>query len=283
MTAMMGSRRILFPDSLVVIRGGGDLATGVALRLFRSGFPVIVLELAHPLTVRRRVALSSSVHDGDVVIEGVRGVSVSTVQKAVEATRQHVIPVLVDPTLVAVQHLAAIVVDARLAKRNIDTTIDDAAFVVGLGPGFTPGIDCHVAIETMRGPRLGRALWDQAPAANTGQPGEIGGKGSERVLRAPSTGAIDWLVEIGQQVVTGQCLGSVGDAQLLAPFDGVIRGLIMPGTTVPSGLKVGDIDPRLSGVRVDEVSDKALAIGGGVLESVLQWLTTQSVVESLPR
>ncbi len=280
---MTTPRRTLFPDCLVVIRGGGDLATGVAVRLFRGGFPVVVLELADPLTVRRQVAFSSAVHEGEMVVEGVEATLVSTVRQALEVAHRNTVALMVSPSLQPFLNVATVVVDARLAKRNIDTTIADAEFVIGLGPGFVPGEDCHVAIETMRGPHLGRALWSGTPAVNTGQPGEIGGKGSERVLRAPTDGQASWRVEIGERVAGGQIIGSIGDAPVTAPFDGVIRGLIRQGTDVWTGVKVGDIDPRLAEVRADEISDKALAVGGGVLESVLQWLTTQPIVESLPR
>lgn len=248
------------------------MATGVAWRLHRSGFPVIVLELAEPLTVRRRVALSSAVHDGVVDIEGMIGRHASTIADAGAVTRQREVAVLVAPELLSAwpeNARPSVVVDARLAKRNIDTTIDDASLVIGLGPGFTAGLDCHAVVETMRGPRLGRVLWTGSAAANTGTPGEVGGHGADRVLRAPCAGVVEWSVAIGAPVQCGDVLGRVGDAVIDAPFDGVARGLIRPGTSVTPGLKVGDVDPRGVDVAADEISDKALAVGGGVLEAVL--------------
>ncbi len=255
-------------DRLCALRGGGDLATGVAWRLTRAGFPVVVTELAAPLTVRRPVALSTAVTEGSIDVEGMVGRLVTDGPEATGVARSGTVAVLVDDGLPAVE--AEVVVDARLAKRNIDTTIDDADLVVGLGPGFTAGVDCHAVVETLRGPHLGRVLWSGSAAADTRTPGDVGGRSAARVLRAPRAGRVAWMVAIGDTVGEGQELGSIGGATVVAPFDGVVRGLIHPGTAVTPGLKIGDVDPRLD-VSCTEISDKALAVGGGVLEAVLWW------------
>jgi xanthine dehydrogenase accessory factor len=254
-------------DTLVLLRGGGDLATGVAWRLTRAGFPVVVCELEHPLTVRRPVALSSAVPDGRVDVEGMIGVR-ATASEAIGLARQGLVPVVVSPGLPALP--AQVVVDARMAKRALDTTIDDAPFVVALGPGYTAGLDAHAVVETMRGPHLGRVLWFGSAAPDTGTPGEVAGHGAERVLRAPAEGAASWQARIGDLVEAGAVLGTVGVREVRSPFAGVVRGLIAEGTVVPADLKVGDVDPR-AGTDWREISDKALAVGGGVLEAVLAW------------
>ncbi len=259
-------------DELCLIRGGGDLATGVAWRLSRAGYPVVVTELADPLTVRRSVALSTAVHETRVDVEGMLGRRARDADEAVHIAFSGDIGVLVDDGLPAVG--ADAVIDARLAKHNIDTTIGDARAVVALGPGFTPGGDCHAVVETMRGPRLGRVLWTEPAAPNTGTPGTVGGRGAERVLRAEVDGACGWDVDIGQRVAAGQRLGTVGDQPIAAPFDGVVRGLIRPGRPVRVGVKIGDVDPRPD-TRVDEISDKALAVGGGAVEAVMTLLGTR--------
>lgn len=251
-----------------MLRGGGDLATGVAWRLTRAGFPVVVTELPEPLTVRRAVALSTAVEDGTVDVEGMRGRLVPDPGAAVAVARAGDVAVLVDPGLPDVG--ASVVVDARLAKRNIDTTIGDADLVVGLGPGFVAGGDCHAVVETLRGPRLGRVIWSGSAASDTGSPGRVGGRSGERVLRAPAPGQVRWAVAIGDRVTAGQRLGAVADQTVVAPFDGVVRGLFRDGGDVAAGLKIGDVDPRHD-VAWDEISDKALAVGGGVLEAVLAW------------
>ncbi len=256
--------------NLCLLRGGGDLATGVAWRLTRAGWPVVVCELAAPLTVRRTVALSSAVLDGMIDVEGMRAVRARNVDEALELSTTGVIPVLVSPGLPSIG--ADVVIDARLAKRNIDTSINDAALVVGLGPGFTAGVDCHAAVETMRGTRLGRLLWSGSPAPNTGTPGVVGGRGAERVLRAPADGKVAWAVAIGDAVEEGQRLGIVDLASITAPFAGVVRGLISDRVDLTAGLKIGDVDPRSDQTASNEISDKALAIGGGVVEAVLTWL-----------
>jgi len=261
---------MLFADHPVVLRGGGDIATGVAWRLSHAGFPVIICELAAPLTVRRTVSLSSAVLDGSVEVEGLCGVRVDSPGELVASALTGTIPVIVSPQLPPIE--ASAVVDARLAKSNIDTTIDDAPTVVGLGPGFTAGVDCHAVVETMRGHHLGRVIHHGPAAPNTGTPGIIGGRGAERVLRAPAAGRAEWLVEIADSVSEGQVLGSVDGLAVVAPFDGVVRGLVTPMAEVRAGLKIGDVDPRPDRSACFEISDKALAVGGGVVEAILQRL-----------
>jgi xanthine dehydrogenase accessory factor len=256
--------------NVCLLRGGGDLATGVAWRLTRAGWPVVVCELAAPLTVRRTVAVSSAVLDGVVDVEGMRAVRSRTAEEALELAATGVIPVLVSPELPSID--VDIVIDARLAKRNIDTSINDAALVVGLGPGFTAGVDCHGVVETMRGARLGRLLWSGSAAPNTGTPGVVGGRGVERVLRAPADGTVVWEVSIGDAVEDGQRLGIVDGASINAPFAGVVRGLISDRVELVTGLKIGDVDPRRDPTACHEISDKALAVGGGAVEAVLTWL-----------
>ncbi len=264
---------MFFNDHLVIVRGGGDLGTGVVARLHRSGFPIVVTELERPLTVRRTVAVSSAVHDGEITVEGMHARHVETAEYAVRLAREGTVAVLVSEMLPTIDR--SVVVDARLAKYNLDTKIDDAPLVVALGPGFTVGVDCHAVVETARGQHLGRVLRSGSALPNTGIPGEIGGKGSERVLRTPIGGLTRWRVQIGDVVRKGEEIGRVGGAVISAPFDGVVRGLIAGGTPVWIGMKIGDIDPRLD-TRCDEISDKALAIGGGVLEAVMSWLSARS-------
>ncbi len=273
---------MLFPHHPILLRGGGDLATGVAWRLHHAGFPVVVTELPNPLVVRRRVALATAALEGEITVESLRAVRVETPDEAWTLAATGVIPILVAPDISLLlnsslvissddrsRHSSFVIVDARMAKRNIDTRITDAPLVIALGPGFTAGIDCHAVIETNRGHRLGRVIWRGAAEPNTGTPGLVAGKGRERVLRAPVAGVASWRVEIGDRVREGERLGDVAGQPVVAPFDGVVRGLIAPGTAVPAGLKIGDIDPRDDISAAFTISDKALAIGGGVLEAVL--------------
>jgi len=257
----------LLEDLLVVVRGGGDLATGVVWRLKRAGVPVIVCELERPLTVRRTVAFSVAVLEQSVEVEGVRAV-LANLEDAPALARTDLVPVVVSPRLPAFG--ADVVVDARLAKRPLDTAIDDGPFVVALGPGFVVGVHCHAVVETMRGPRLGRVLWAGAAAPNTAVPGVVAGRGEERVLRAPAHGPVRWQARIGEVVPAGALLGAVGPLEVRAPFRGLVRGLIADGTVVSPGLKIGYVDPRLDTDWL-EISDKALSVGGGVLEAILTW------------
>jgi xanthine dehydrogenase accessory factor len=271
---------MLFADQLVVIRGGGDLATGIVYRLHQAGFPLIVLELAQPFVVRRQVAVATAVLQGHITIESLQAQLAYTLQEALQlAQTTSTIPVLVAPDLSAIANLQSpisILVDARMAKRNIDTSREQAPLVIALGPGFTAGVDCHAVIETMRGHTLGRVIWQGTAVPNTGTPGIVAGKGAERVLRAPAAGAVNWKVEIGDWVQEGDVIGDVDGAAVVAPFAGVVRGLIAPGTAVPAGLKIGDLDARGDVSACFTISDKALAIGGGVLEAILTYLNRET-------
>jgi len=264
---------MLFPEHLVLVRGGGDLATGVVYRLHQAGFPVIVTELARPLVVRRGAAVATAVFQEQVQIENLRAQLARAPEEAVELAYTGAIPVLISPQLP--NRLAPqppILIDARIAKRNIDTRIDQAELVIALGPGFTAGVDCHAVIETMRGHTLGRVIWQGAALPNTSTPGIVAGKGAERVLRAPAAGIAHWRLEIGDYVKEGDVIGQVNGEPVIAPFAGVLRGLIAPGSAVPAGGKIGDLDARGRRDACFTISDKALSIGGGVLEAILSWL-----------
>lgn len=267
---------MLFADQLVVIRGGGDLATGIVYRLHQAGFPLIVLELARPFVVRRQVAVATAVLQNNITIETLHAQLVPTPEEALQLAHSDTIPVLIAPQLPRYQLPITVLVDARMAKRNLDTSCDQAPLVIALGPGFTAGVDCHAIIETMRGHTLGRVIWQGTALANTGTPGIVAGKGAERVLRAPAAGAVHWQVAIGDMVQQGDVLGDVAEERIVAPFAGVLRGLIATGTAVPAGLKIGDLDARADVSACFTISDKALAIGGGVLEAILTYLNRQS-------
>lgn len=265
--------KLPFRETLILLKGAGDLGTGVAYRLHRAGFPVAITELAQPLVVRRTVAFASAVYDDAITVENVTARRAKSFDDARRLLADGIIPVLVDPETRAREFFKPqVLIDAIMAKRNTGTRIDDAPLVIALGPGFTPGIDCHAVIETNRGHNLGR-VWRARPAeANTSVPGEIGGKGSERVLRAPNDGNIESVKKIGDWVIAGGVVAHVGDAIVRAPFDGILRGLVHDGLRVKAGMKIGDVDPRAEREHCFTISDKALAIGGGVLEAVLAWL-----------
>lgn len=255
---------------LIVIKGAGDLATGIACRLYRSGFDIIMTETAQPTTVRCTVAFSPAVYTGRAEVEGISAVLAASPDEALVATKNGLIAILIDPKgeVISALHPWA-VVDSILAKHNLGTSITDAPCVVGVGPGFTPQVDCHAAVETQRGHDLGRMLLDHSPAANTGVPGNIGGYTTERLLRAPATGNFVPLAQIGDQVTAGQAVGRVGDTPMLAQITGVLRGILPEGTPVHEGMKSGDIDPRCREEHCYSISDKARAVGGGVLEAIL--------------
>jgi xanthine dehydrogenase accessory factor len=263
----------LFPRALTIVRGGGDLASGVIYRLHRAGFPLIITELEQPLLVRRTVSYGEAVYADEITIEGITARRVSNVPDAQATLENGVIPVLVDPTGKTITALKpAIVVDGRMAKFNIDTLIDDAPFVIALGPGFEAGVDCHAVIETNRGHHLGRVIWQGKPEPDTGTPGNVQGMTHSRVLRAPKDGVVIGAVAIGDTLQTGALIAEVGGEKLVAPFDGILRGLIHEQVSVSAGMKIGDLDPRAQRENCFTISDKSLAIGGGVLEAIFSAL-----------
>ena len=255
---------------LVLIRGAGDLATGIALRLWRAGLPVVMTDIEQPTAIRRTVCFSQAIVHGEATVEDVRAVRAETAAQALELLAEGVIPVLADPEGKCIAKLQpGAVVDAILAKRNLGTKITDAPVVVGVGPGFTAGVDCHAVVETMRGHTLGRVIWEGGALPNTGIPGLIGGFAGERVLRAPADGVFRQLLDIGAQVKQGDVAATVGGIPMVCTLDGVLRGILPDGTPVHRGMKAGDIDPRCKVEHCYTVSDKALAVGGGVLEAIL--------------
>jgi len=257
-------------DSLCLIRGGGDLGTGAAIQLKRMGMPVTVCDLENPLAVRRKVSLSSAILDKKIEIEEITGERVDDLSTINDLSSTEVVPVIISDSLPTFP--ISVIVDARMQKKPMDTKIDDAALVIALGPGFFAGKDCHAVVETMRGPNMGKVIWDGCAEEDTGIPGEVGGLTSERLLRSPSNGEICWMKEIGDLVEEDEVLGSVGDDDIVAGTSGIIRGMINEGTLLEAGMKIGDIDPRGVKVDVKKVSDKALAVGNGVTEAVIEWL-----------
>lgn len=249
------------------------MATGVAARLSRSGFPLLITEIASPRTLRRTVALSEAVYAGAALVEDLSAQLIDAPEQIKSALTQNKIPVLVDPQADIVQTLRPVVlVDAIMAKKNIGTGLNDASLVIGLGPGFTAGIDVHAVIETKRGHNMGRVLWQGSPAPNTGVPGEILGISEQRVVRAPQAGVFQGLHNISTQVVQGEVLGYLNSLPVYAPITGILRGLIHDRVYVKQNMKIGDIDPRNIQDYCWTISDKALAVGGGVLEAVLSFL-----------
>ncbi len=258
-------------DIKVGLRGGGDLASGVAWRLYQSGFKVFITEIANPMAVRRKVAFCEAVYDGRAEVEGVEAVLIPKAEDVYSIWEQSKIPLLVDPRCEAKKVIEPhVIVDAILAKKNLGTTIHDAPLVIALGPGFEAGKDAHFVVETNRGHNLGRLIVSGTAEPNTGIPGPVQGITSERVLRAPVDGEWRNNLDIGDAVKKGDVVGSVNRVALEAQIDGVIRGLIRSGIDVPKGLKLGDIDPRGNKEFCYTISEKARALGGTVLEGILR-------------
>ena len=255
---------------LVIIRGAGDLATGIALRLKRAHISVIMTDIPAPTAIRRTVAFSQAIVLGETKVEDVTARRAETPEAAMALLQENVVPVLADPEGICIPVLKPdVVVDAILAKRNLGTAITDAPVVLALGPGFTAGVDCHGVVETMRGHDLGRLLTRGSAAPNTGVPGDVGGYTTQRIIRVPADGAFEPLAAIGQRVEEGQPVARVAGRTACAQLTGVVRGMLPAGLAVTAGMKAGDIDPRCRAEHCFTVSDKARAIGGGVLEGLL--------------
>lgn len=255
---------------LILIRGAGDLASGIALRLWHSGFDVVMTDLPRPTAIRRTVAFSDAIVHGEMTVEDVTAKRADNAAQALKLLQEGFLPVLADSNCECRKDLKPdVLVDAILAKRNLGTTITDAPVVIGVGPGFTAQTDCHAAVETMRGHTLGRVIYDGSALPNTNIPGLIGGFAGERVLRAPADGIFESTHAIGDPVKSGDIVGYVAGEPMRCTIDGVLRGLLADGVAVFKGMKSGDVDPRGEVAYCSTSSDKALAIGGGVLEAIL--------------
>lgn len=252
--------------TLILVRGGGDLASGVVLRLQRAGINVVVSELPQPLAVRRTVSFAEAVYEGSQTVEGMTARLVESYQipAVLEAGE---IPVIIDPDADVLTKLSfPVVIDARLTKQPASPLPVEVPLHIGLGPGFHAGENCHAVIETRRSHTLGRVHWQGPPQADSGQP-----EGDpRRVLRAPVEGVLTGRARIGEHVEAGEVIAVVNNEYpIISSIRGVLRGIIRDGVYVSKGLKIGDVDPRDDPVACFLVSDKALAIGGGVLEAIL--------------
>ncbi|RME49330.1 MAG: EF2563 family selenium-dependent molybdenum hydroxylase system protein [Deltaproteobacteria bacterium] len=269
-------RTPLDPRSVrVLVRGAGDLATGVGWRLARSGFPVIMTEIDRPTVLRRSVAFAEAIYEGETIVEGIRArrVPVAAIEAVLSAGE---IPILVDPELATLSHLSpSILIDGRMRKGRLDTRPtrrEDAHFVVGLGPGFQAGKNVHAVVETQRGHHLGRVLYRGSASPDTGKPGVIAGESERRVLRAGQDGIFRTDRRIGTAVQAGEVIGHVDGMPVRAQISGIVRGLLHTGLPVRRRMKLGDIDPRGESAYCFTISDKSLAVAGGVLEALLHFL-----------
>lgn len=257
----------------ILIKGAGDLASGIAWRLQRAGFPIIMTEIEKPLTVRLTVSYSNAVYENEVNIEGIKGKLVNNYQEAQEVIAQDKIAVIVDENAdIVKEYKPDIIIDAIMAKKNINTKIDDAPIVIAVGPGFTAKKDCDYVIETKRGHFLGKVIEDGSAIKNTGVPGNIGGYTVERIIRANGEGVFKSVVKIGDFVKKGDIVAYVDDKEVTALIDGIVRGMLHDGIIVTDKMKCGDIDPRAEQSHCFSISDKSRAIGGGALEAVLYGL-----------
>jgi len=258
---------------IVIIRGGGDLASGVTLRLHRVGLQVVITELAQPLAVRRLACFAEAIYAGETVVEGVTARRVNDPTDAlriIQVLAKGQIPVLIDPQGASIRHLhPGAVVDGRMLKQRVPLIPEQVGLIIGLGPGFTAGENCHAVVETKRGHMLGRVYWNGSAESDTGVPGDVEARRAERVLRAPVDGRLNAHAQICDLLDADQLIADVSGIDVRAPFKGVLRGLLHDGLEVRAGLKIGDFDPRGDPRYCSLVSDKALAIAGGVLEAIL--------------
>jgi len=260
-------------EIIVLIRGAGEMASGVAHRLHQSHFKLCMTEVSHPLAVRREVSFCEAVYEGEKEVEGVRAKLISQHDEIESIWKKGHTPILIDPEANKTREFLKpdVLIDAIMAKKNLGTRIDDAPLVIGLGPGFTAGKDVHIVIETNRGHSLGKMILSGTAEPDTGIPGEVGGYTVERLLRTMKKGVFHPQKTIGDKVTKGSVVAVVDDYPVIAQVSGVVRGLLREGIEVKKGMKVGDIDPRGKKELCFTISEKARAIGGGVLEAILYW------------
>jgi xanthine dehydrogenase accessory factor len=246
------------------------MASGIAHRLHQSHMKVLITEVSAPTAVRRTLAFAEAVHLGSQTIEDVKAVLVKDAAEAESEWQSGHVPLLVDPDARIREIIAPdVIVDAIMAKKNSTTKISDAPLVIGIGPGFVAGSNAHAIVESNRGYNLGRVIWNGTAEPDTGIPAAISGYAEARVFRAPRTGCFTGLREIGDHVQSGECVAEVDGVPIKAQISGMIRGMLRSGIAISAGVKVGDIDPRGEREYCYAISDKARAIGGGVLEAIL--------------
>lgn len=269
--------------NIVIVRGGGDLASGTIHKLHRSGFKILVLETYNPTSIRRNVCYSEAIYNGKITIENTTAIKVSNFNEILKCWQNNKIPITVDPHGKFIEILKPkILVDAILAKKNLGTKINMAEITIALGPGFQAGKDVHAVIETMRGHNLARIILKGEAMKNTGIPGEIGGYSKERVIYSPGKGTIKNVREIGDFVSSGEILAYVDNLEIKTEISGLLRGLIRNGSKIEKGLKIADVDPRCHEIKnCYTISDKARNIAGGVLEAILYFTNknTDNIVQ----
>lgn len=256
---------------LVIIKGAGDIASGIALRLKHAKFDIVMTDLERPTAIRRTVCFSQAIVNGTAKVEDVKAERANNTNEIYEIIKRGNIAVIADEKADCVGVLKPdFVIDAILAKKNLGTKITDAPVVIAVGPGFTVGVDCHAVVETQRGHYLGRVFFEGSAAENTGVPGNIGGYTTERIIRAVKDGIFTPVCQIGDTVEAGQIVAYVDGEPVKCLIGGVLRGILPENTPVYKGMKSGDVDPRCKKEHCYSVSDKALAVGGGVLEAMLR-------------
>ena len=253
----------------ILIRGGGDLASGVAAVLFRKGWRILVCELSAPLVVRRKVSFAEAVWESTCKVEEIEAYLAQNASEIEDIFARKAVSVLIDPEMKILENMSFdAIVDGRMLKQYEENPIFGKIPIIGLGPGFVAGENCDAVIETKRGPTLGQEIFIGSAEEDTGIPGIVNGYGLERVLYSPDEGVLETYVEIGDKVVHGQQIGRVGNAEFYAPFDGYVRGLAREGLYLNKGVKVGDIEPRMDLSLCYTISDKALLTGNGVLNAL---------------
>ncbi len=254
---------------IALIRGGGDLGSGIALRLHHAGFKIVITEIELPLVLRRTVAFANAIFEKEMTVEGVKSKFISELNNISSLLQSEIIPVLIDPELNVLNFISVdVLIDARMLKSFHPNNLGKKPLIIGLGPGFIANKNCHAVIESNRGHYLGRVLWEGSAQENTGTPGKIGSVDNERVIRAPQDGLINNGISIGTIVKKGDLIGHIGNERIIACIDGCLRGLMHDGIYVHKGEKIGDLDPRLDPFLINFVSEKSLAIAGGVLEAI---------------
>lgn len=267
-------------DEIVIVRGGGDIASGIIQKLHRCGFRVLVLEIAKPTCIRRKVSFSEAIYDGEVIIEGTTSVFVKNIEEIKSTWNEKKIPVIIDPKGNYIDIIKPeILVDAILAKKNLGTNMNMAHITIGVGPGFYAGKDVHAVIETMRGHNLGRIILNGEAQKDTGMPGDIMGYSKERVIYSSSAGVVKNVRDISDIVKVGEIIAYIDNTPVTATIDGVLRGIIRDGMKVPEKFKIADIDPRLKEKEnCFTISDKSRSIAGGVLEAILYFKNNKNLL-----
>jgi xanthine dehydrogenase accessory factor len=258
------------PYPFAVILGTNEIASAVGVYVHRAGYGVVLSHDPQPPVIRRKMAFHDALFDDAVSVDGIGAERADTgleIRAGLGRARGVIVTELGLLDLIVIQTLD-ILVDARMQKYQMTPDLRRLArLTIGLGPGFSGGTNCDIAIETRPG-KAGRIIQQGSTDAPDGTPRCLGGRGGERFVRAEISGRWHTAIEIGTRIFKDFVVGHLGNMPVRAPFDGILRGIIRDGTEVLAGMKLLEIDPRGRKASFTGIDDRGRIIAKAVTKAI---------------